>query len=102
MNPWFAVLLASLAVFSWKFVGYLVPSRLLESKNLQRLAGFLTIALLSGLVGVQTFVTGRNLVFDFRLVSLAVAGIFLKLRAPFIVIVLVAGAVAAALRYFFG
>ena len=107
MNSWIAVLAASVAVFSWKFLGHLVPRKFLESKFLQELAGYLTIALLAGLVGVQSFVsinstTGQQaVVFDARFVALIVAAILLKLRAPFLVVVLAAAACAALLRLVF-
>jgi hypothetical protein len=74
---------------------------------LQKLAGFLTIALLAGLVGVQTFIgtnsatAKQEVVFDARFAALIVAMVLLKLRAPFIVIVLVAAATAALLRLAF-
>lgn len=101
MNTWLAVIVASIAVYSWKFLGYLVPTKFLESKTLNKLAGFLTIALLAGLVGVQTFVSGQKLEFDARIPSLLVAALLLKFKAPFIVIVLAAGATAALLRLIF-
>ncbi len=107
MSPWFAVIAASLAVFSWKLFGYLLPRRLLESDFLNKLAGYLTISLMAGLVGVQTFVSsagkdaGQQVVLDERVPALLVAMLLLKLKAPFIVIVIVAAAVAASLRLIF-
>jgi hypothetical protein len=107
VNSWFAVIAASVAVFSWKYLGHLVPRRFLESKFLQQLAGYLTIGLLAGLVGVQTFVSagtessGQSFVLDPRFAALVVAAILLKLRTPFIVIVLAAATTAALLRLAF-
>lgn len=107
MSSWVAIIAASAAVFSWKYLGHLVPRRFLESKFLQKLAGFLTIALLSGLVGVQTFIgknpsTGTHEVFfDARFLALIVAMVLLKLKAPFLVIVIAAAATAALLRLAF-
>jgi hypothetical protein len=107
MNSWIAIIAASAAVFSWKFLGHLVPRKFLESKFLQKLAGFLTIALLAGLVGVQTFIgtnsatANQEVVFDARFAALILAMVLLKLRAPFIVIVLAAAATAALLRLAF-
>jgi branched-subunit amino acid transport protein len=101
VNAWFAVLLGSVAVFSWKYLGYLLPSRFLESKTLTAVSGFLTIGLLAGLVGVQTFVSRQQLEFDARVPAILVAVLLLKLRAPFIVIVIAAGATAALLRLVF-
>lgn len=101
MNLWLGVVLGSIAVYSWKLLGYLVPKHLLENKVLQMLAGFLTITLLAGLVSVQTFVEQKSLVIDERLLSLTVAAVLLKFKAPFIVVVIVAGAVAAIYRALF-
>jgi branched-subunit amino acid transport protein len=101
MNTWLAIVLGSLAVFSWKFLGYLLPARLLESKALTKLAGFLTIALLAGLVGVQTFTEGHQLEFDARVPALLVAVLLLKLKSPFILIVIASGLTAALLRLAF-
>lgn len=104
MSSWLAIIAASAAVFSWKYLGHLVPRRFLESKFLQKLAGFLTIALLSGLVGVQTFIAtnsstkAHEVAFDARLVALLVAVVLLRFRAPFLVIVIAAAATAALLR----
>lgn len=106
MSAWTSVILAAVAVYSWKLFGYLVPKRWLESKVLNQLAGYLTIALLAGLVGVQTFVSKtdsgvQNVVFDARFPSLLLAIVLLWLRLPFIVIVIAAGACAALLRLVF-
>lgn len=101
MSAWLAVIIASAAVYSWKFLGYLVPPKFLESKALTKLAGFLTIALLAGLVGVQTFISAQKLEFDARVPALLVSAVLLRFRAPFIVIVIAAGATAALLRLAF-
>lgn len=107
MSSWFAVIAASLAVFSWKLFGYLVPRRLLESEFLNKLAGYLTISLMAGLVGVQTFVTssgkgsGQQVVLDERVPALLVAMLLLKFKTPFIVVVIVSAVVAASLRLIF-
>lgn len=101
MTPWLAVIVASLAVYSWKFIGYLLPHSILNSKTLSRTAGFITIALLSALVGIQTFVSNREIVFDGRVVALIAAAILLRLKVPFIGVVVIAAAIAAAFRLAF-
>jgi branched-subunit amino acid transport protein len=106
MTGWTAILVAAVAVYSWKLFGYLVPKKLLESKVLNQLAGYLTIALLAGLVGVQTFVSKygdayMSIKFDERFASLLLAIVLLWLRLPFIVVVIAAGACAALLRLIF-
>ena len=107
MSSWFAVVLASALVFSWKFFGYLVPKKFLESRFLFRLAGYLTVALLAGLVGVQTFVSpasgsgSQSLAFDARLPALVLAAVLLKLKVPFLMVVISAAATAALVRLAF-
>jgi hypothetical protein len=56
--------------------------------------------MLSALVVVQTFGVGQALVIDARIVGLMFAVILLLIRAPFIVVVFGAAAIAAILRYF--
>jgi hypothetical protein len=93
-----AILIASLAVYSWKFFGYLVPERTLEKPVVARIASLLTVALLAALLATQAMTTQSQIVFDGRLVAVAVAAILLRLRAPFLVVVVAAAAVAALLQ----
>lgn len=95
---WAAVVVASLGTFATKLLGFILPSQWLETPSLRRLTGILPIALLAALVAVQTFSDGQQWVLDARAVGLAVAIIALVLRAPFIVVVLVAAVSAAVLR----
>lgn len=101
MTPWLAVVLASLAVYSWKYFGYLLPHSILDSKLLSKTAGFITIALLTALVGIQTFVSNREIVFDGRVVALIVSAVLLRLKVPFIGVVVISAAIAAAFRLAF-
>ncbi len=101
MTPWLAVILASLAVYSWKYFGYLLPHSILDSKFLSKTAGFITIALLSALVGIQTFVSNREIVVDGRMVALFAAAVLLRLKMPFIGVVVISAAVAALVRLAF-
>ncbi|MFM2433389.1 MAG: hypothetical protein RI974_129 [Actinomycetota bacterium] len=100
MEIWIAVIVASLAVYSWKILGSMLPERVLNHPKISRLATFLTVALMAGLVGVQGFVDNRDVVMDARLPALLLAVVLAILRVPFILIVLAAAATAAALRFF--
>lgn len=91
------VVAASALVFSWKFFGYLVPERLITPK-VRAFSERVTVALLAALVAVQALTFSGEWVFDARLPAVAVAGLLLWLRAPFIVVILAAGIVAAGLR----
>jgi branched-subunit amino acid transport protein len=100
MEMWIAVIAASLAVYSWKIIGSNLPERILNNPKISRLATFLTVALMAGLVGVQGFVNNQEITLDARLPALLLSVVLAILRVPFIVIVLVAAATAAGIRYF--
>ncbi|WP_199423798.1 AzlD domain-containing protein [Actinotalea solisilvae] len=95
---WLAVLAAAAVCFATKLLGHRLPARWLEDPRVARVAGLVTVALLAALVAVQTFTSGRDVVVDARLVALAVAAVALALRAPFVVVVVLAAVVAAVLR----
>ena len=95
---WVAVLVASLGCLLLKVAGWSVPARFLEGDRLRRTTVLLPVALLAGLVVVQTFGSGRHLILDARSAGLAVAAVALLLRAPFLVVVVAAAATAAVLR----
>jgi branched-subunit amino acid transport protein len=60
-----------------------------------RVVDFVPAALLAALVAVQAVTSGHDLVVDGRLAGLAVAAVALALRAPFIVVLVLAGATGA-------
>jgi branched-subunit amino acid transport protein len=95
---WAAVLIGAAGTYSEKLLGYLLPAALLDNTAIRRITGYLPICLLSALVAVQTFSTGTTLVIDARVAGVAAAVIALMLRAPFLVVVLVAAITAALLR----
>ncbi|WP_444662205.1 AzlD domain-containing protein [Cellulomonas sp. CW35] len=101
MSPtatWVAVLVGAAVVLAIKLVGHLVPERWLAEPRVARTASLVTVALLSALVAVQAVAQGQALVADARLPALAVAAVALALRAPFVVVVVLAAATAAGLR----
>lgn len=95
---WIAVLAASAVCFVTKLAGHRVPEHWLAHPRVSRIAGLVTVALLGALVAVQTFTTAGDLVLDARVIALGVAAVALALRAPFVVVVLLAAVTAAALR----
>ncbi len=95
---WITLLVASVACYAIKLAGLSLPQRFLEGPRVQRIIPLLPVALLAALVATQTFATGRHLVLDVRVASLAVAGIAVLLRAPFLVVVAIGAATAALLR----
>lgn len=95
---WPAVIIGSLGAYLLKLAGYVIPERVLDNDRLRRLTGLLPVALLAALVAVQTFSVGTDLQIDARIAGLAAAIVALILRAPFLVVVLVAAITAAVLR----
>lgn len=91
------VVMASVAVFSWKLLGYLIPERFI-SERLRSFSDRVTITLLAALVGIQGIAVGGELQFDARIPALVVAAVLLYLKTPYIVVVAVAAMVAAGLR----
>jgi hypothetical protein len=98
MTVWIGILLGSLAVYSWKLFGYLVPHTVLDHPKVGKIASLLTVALLSALTGVQMLTSGSEISFDARIPALAIAAVLLRFKAPFIVMVGAAAAVAALIR----
>ena len=98
MTIWVGVLLASALVYSWKLLGHLVPERFVSNPNIRSLAALLTVAMLAGLVGIQTFVSSEGIVLDARAAALAVAALLFYFRVPYIVVVIAAAVVASLLR----
>jgi hypothetical protein len=99
MSTWTAVLLASALAFALKYAGHLVPASWLDGERTTRVTSALPIALLAALVGVQTLTSSSGaVVVDSRAAAVGVAVVALVLRAPFIVVVVLAAAVASGLR----
>lgn len=92
-----SVIIASLAVYSWKLLGYLIPERFITDK-FKDFAERVTVALLAAMVMIQGFTTQGEVVLDARLPALAVAALMLWLRAPYILVVIAGAAVAGILR----
>jgi len=99
VNLWTAILLAAAIAFALKLTGHLVPADLLAAPRVRRITAALPIALLAALVATQAL-TGPDgaFVLDARAAAVGVALVALLLRAPFIVVVVLGAATAAALR----
>jgi branched-subunit amino acid transport protein len=98
MSLWAAILVSSALVYSWKLFGYLVPEKFVSNPKIKELAALLTVALLAALVGIQTFVSAEGLSVDARVPAIVAAGVLFYLRVPFVVVVIVAAAIAALIR----
>ena len=95
---WAAIVVSSLGCYLLKLAGLSVPARWLEAPLVQQISALLPVALLAALAAVQTLATGTHLVLDARLAGVAAAIVALLLRAPFLVVVGVAAAMAAGVR----
>ena len=98
---WGWILLACAAAYLTKFAGYLMPARGLRSPRMLRVAGALTIALVAALTALNAVSNGQSLQLDARLAALGAATLALAARLPFLVVV-IAGAAAAALSRYLG
>ena len=98
MTGWVAVLGLAAGAYLLKLAGWLVPARAFEDPRVRTAAALVPVALLAALVVVQAFADGRSLAVDARAAGLAAGAVALLLRAPFLVLVLVAAATAALVR----
>ena len=97
---WTGILLCAAGCYGLKLAGMSVPATVLRRPLVQRIADLLPVALLAALIAVQVFSgDGRSLTIDARLAGLGAAVVALLLRAPFLVVVIVAALTAAGLRW---
>ena len=89
---------AALACCATKLAGLLVARRLLDDERTVLTMAGMTVGVLAGLIGVSTFATGSTVTVDARLASLVVAVVALRLRAPFLLVVVLGAAAAALVR----
>ena len=99
---WTAVLVASVGCYLLKLAGVSVPASWVEQPWVARVVDFVPAALLAALVVVQGLTSGGEIVLDGRLAGLAVAALALALRAPFIVVLVLAGAAGAVVHVLTG
>jgi len=96
---WIAVLATSAGCYALKLAGLTVPQRLLASPWVRRFAELVPVALLAALSAVQAATSGEEFALDpARLAGMGAAVAALLLRAPFLVVIVVAAGTAALLR----
>jgi branched-subunit amino acid transport protein len=95
---WTAVLLLGGISYALKATGLLVLDHVRLPDRLTRATTLLPPALLAALVVVQTFADGTSLTLDARAAGVAAGCVAVALRAPFLVVVVVAAGVTAAVR----
>lgn len=99
---WTAVVVASIGCYLLKLAGLSVPAAWVEQPWVARIVDFVPAALLAALVAVQGLTAEDRIVVDGRLAGLAVAALALALRAPFIVVIVLAGATGAGVHLLTG
>jgi len=98
MTPiWIATLVTSFICFVLKLLGYSLPESILNKPIVRRINSLIPIALLSALVAVQTFGIEKSVQIDHRLAGVVVAGIALRFKASFPVMMLLAAITSAAI-----
>jgi len=98
MTPiWIATLVTSFICFVLKLLGYSLPESILNKPIVRRINSLIPIALLSALVAVQTFGIEKSVQIDHRLAGVVVAGIALRFKASFPVMMFLAAVTSAAI-----
>jgi branched chain amino acid efflux pump len=97
-TAWIVVVLVGVATIAIKALGpILMGGRPLPPK-IDRMLALLAPAMLSALVAINTFASGRQLVVDARLLGVGAAAVAIRLKAPILVVVVVAAVVTATVR----
>ena len=96
---WVLVVATVVGCYLLKLAGYYIPERLLDRPRLRALVELVPVALLASLVVVEGLAHGRHIDVDAaRLAGVGVGAIAVWRRAPFLVVVVLAGLTAALLR----
>ena len=95
---WTAVLVVGLATVAIKAAGPVLAGGREPPHGSARVVNLLAPALLAALVATQAFAAEEALVLDERAAGLVAAGVAIVLRAPLLVVVVVAAVSAATLR----
>ena len=96
---WVLVIVTAAGCFGLKLAGYLVPPRWLEHPRVRGLVEMMPVALLAALVVVEAVAQGRHIRLNApELAGVAVGAVAVWRKAPFLVVVVLAGLTAALLR----
>ena len=95
---WVAVILAAVGGYLLKLAGVSLPESVLNNPSVQRVAGYLPVAMLSALVAVELFDGGGTYAVDWRtIVGVAAGVVALLLKRGLLVVFGVAIGVTALL-----
>ena len=97
-EAWLVVGLVGAATIAIKSIGPILLGGRELPPRIASLIGLLAPALLAALVAINTFGDSRSLVVDERVLGVAAAGVAIRLKAPVLLVVVIAAAVTAAAR----
>jgi len=95
---WTALLALCVISYALKAIGPVFAGGRRLPHQLRRTLDLVPVPLLAALILIQTVTEGHRFVLDARVPALGVAALLVWRRAPFLVVVLAAGATAALLR----
>jgi len=95
---WLAVWVCAAGLFAQKAAGAFVPRAWVSGVRVRSVLALLPPAMLGALVLTQAAGSGGKLVLDLRLLGLAIAAVALALRAPFLLVLVLAVASTAGAR----
>lgn len=96
---WTVLALLAGGVLLQRLLGMFVGGSVLATyPSLARLAALIPAAVVAAVIVQLTVASGRSLVVDERLAGMAVAGVLVWRRAPFVVVILAAATTTALLR----
>lgn len=98
MMLWMAVLGLAAGTYAMRLAGPLLAQRLTVPEQAQRLLGLSATALLAALVATAALTDASGFAGWARTIGVAVGAVAALLRAPFVVVVLLAADTTAALR----
>jgi branched-subunit amino acid transport protein len=101
-TTWTVVLVVSVVTIAIKAAGPMLLGGRPLPRRLNAVVSLLAPALLAALVAVNTLGGDRELVIDARLPGVLAAAVAIWLKAPVLVVVIVAAAVTAGVRAFAG
>lgn len=90
------ILAACLIASGTKLAGYLLPESVMEKPRVIAITNAMTIGLLAALVGLNAVTAEGGWQVDSRILAVLVAAVLLRVKTPFLVVV-IAGAAAVAL-----
>lgn len=96
---WTIVAVLAAGVWAQRLLGMFIGARVLSRQpSLGRLATLIPAAVVMAVIVQLTLASGKSLELDARAAGMAVAGLLVWRRAPFVVVVLAAAAATALVR----